>query len=124
MDAKHVVLCFKDRGAGQDCIAIRFSVINMRVDMITADEVAKLLGISRGAVYDLAAPKGPIPCVRFGRRCVRFNRVDMLTHIEACRHIQAVMPTIEKAKMRRVVLRVSEPLNCFDRLGVKTKPKR
>ena len=45
--------------------------------MITAEEVAEMLGISRGAVYDLAAPKGPIPCVRFGRRCIRFKREDI-----------------------------------------------
>jgi hypothetical protein len=29
--------------------------------VITADEVAKILGIRRGAVYDLAAPRGPSP---------------------------------------------------------------
>jgi hypothetical protein len=36
--------------------------------MNTAEDVAEMLGISCGAVYDLVAPKGSIPCVRFGRR--------------------------------------------------------
>jgi len=34
--------------------------------MITADEVAEMLGIIRCAVYDLAAREGPIPYVRLG----------------------------------------------------------
>lgn len=84
-----------------------------------------MLGISRGALYDLAAPKGPIPCVRFGRRCIRFNPEDIQAHIEACRHTQVQMPSIRDAAVRRpaVKLRVSEPLNCFERLGLKVKPK-
>lgn len=38
--------------------------------IITAEEVAKMLDIGRGAEYDLAAPKGSIPCVRLGHRCI------------------------------------------------------
>jgi excisionase family DNA binding protein len=91
--------------------------------MITAEDVAEMLGISRGAVYDLAAPKGPIPCVRFGRRCIRFNGEDVQAHIDACRHTQAVLPVVGKVSMRTVKLAVSEPLNCFERLGIKTRPK-
>jgi hypothetical protein len=33
------------------------------------------------------------------------------------------MPTIEKAKMRTVTLKVWEPLTCFERLGIKKRPK-
>ena len=92
--------------------------------MITAEEVAEILGTSRGAVYDLAAPKGPIPCVRMGRRCIRFNHDDVQAYIEACRCTQAVMPAVKVVRMRSVTLRVSEPLNCFEQLGIKTKPNR
>jgi excisionase family DNA binding protein len=93
--------------------------------MITADDVAEMLGISRGAVYDLAAPKGPIPCVRLGRRCIRFNPEDVQAHIEACRHTQVQMPSIRDPAFGRtpVKLRVSDPLNYFERLGIKTRPK-
>jgi excisionase family DNA binding protein len=93
------------------------------MQIITADEVASMLGVSRGAVYDLAAPKGPIRCVRLGRRCIRFNREDVQAHIEKCRHTQAVSPVIGKLSMRTMRLTVSEPLNCFERLGIKTKAK-
>jgi excisionase family DNA binding protein len=93
--------------------------------MITAEEVAEMMGISRGAVYDLAAPKGPIPCVRYGRRCIRFKREDVQAHIEACRHTQVQMPSIRDPAFGRplVKLQVSEPLNCFERLGLKVTPK-
>lgn len=96
--------------------------------MIDADEVAKMLGISRGAVYDLAAPKGPIPCARFGRRCIRFNAED----VEAFKQRHMVSPVIPhpvtKPPMVTKRLVVSDPLklNCFQRLGLDTrqKPKR
>ena len=93
--------------------------------MITADEVAKLLGISRGAVYDLAAPKGPIPCERFGRRCIRFNLEDVQAHIDACRHTQVQMPSIRSVAFGRpkVKIQVSEPLSYFERQRIKAKPK-
>lgn len=97
--------------------------------MIDADEVARMLGISRGAVYDLAAPKGPIPCARFGRRCVRFNVED----VEAFKQQHMVTPAIphpttKPPKMTTRRLEVSDPLkpklNCFERLGMTLKPKR
>ena len=34
---------------------------------MTADEAAKVLGVSCRLVYQLAAPRGPIPCIRVGR---------------------------------------------------------
>ncbi|WP_426196213.1 helix-turn-helix transcriptional regulator [Massilia sp. DWR3-1-1] len=91
---------------------------------ITAEEVAEMLCISRGAVYDLAAPKGPIPCVRLGRRLIRFKVADVLAHIVACTHSQAAPRINLKMSTRPVVkLQVSNPLNCFERLGIKVKPK-
>ena len=74
--------------------------------MITAEEVADMLGINRGAVYDLAAPKGPLPCVRLGRRCIRFNREDVQAHIEACRHTQVPMPSIRSAAFGRPTVKL------------------
>lgn len=93
--------------------------------MIDADEVAKMLGISRGAVYDLAAPRGPLPCARFGPRCIRFNAED----VEAFKqqHMgNAARPRLDLKLPRPTVrLEVSDPLklNCFQRLGLVTKPK-
>lgn len=91
--------------------------------MITADEVAKILGVSRGAVYDLAAPKGPIPCVRLGRRCVRFNLADVETHIQKCTHTQADTLFSVKVSTKAFKVTVSEPQNCFQKLGIVPKPK-
>lgn len=91
--------------------------------MITAGEVAKILGVSRSAVYDLAAPKGPIPCVRLGRRCLRFNLADVETHIQKCTHTQDNTPLNVKASTKTLKVTVSEPQNCFERLGIVPKPK-
>jgi len=38
--------------------------------MLSVTEAAKRLGVSARTVYDLAAPAGPIPCHRIGRRIV------------------------------------------------------
>ena len=93
--------------------------------MITADEVAKILGISRGAVYDLAAPKGALPCARFGPRCIRFNVED----VEAFKQLHmvsapAVQPRV-KTPLPTRHLEVSDPFrrNYFERMGIPTKPK-
>lgn len=42
-------------------------------DVLSADEVAGLLGISRKLAYD-AASRGEIPCRRIGRRLFRGTR--------------------------------------------------
>lgn len=95
--------------------------------MIDADEVAKILGISRGAVYDLAAPKGPIPCARFGRRCIRFNVEDIESFKRQHMH-QPAPPAASTVRSRLPTLRIkvsslSARANCFERLGIVTKPK-
>lgn len=91
--------------------------------MITAKDVAKMLGISRGAVYDLAAPRGPIPCVRLGPRCMRFNVADIEAHILACTHSQAAPKITLKMPTKPVQIKVREPMNCFEQLGIVTRPK-
>lgn len=47
---------------------------------MTADEVAKLLGISRGQVY-AGASRGEIPHRRVGRRCI-FSRDAILAWLK------------------------------------------
>jgi excisionase family DNA binding protein len=51
---------------------------------LTAREAAALLGISVRAVYDLAAPAGPVPCLRFGR-AVRFEHKDIKSYRDGLR---------------------------------------
>lgn len=93
-------------------------------NLITAEAAAKILGVSRGAVYDLAAPKGPIPCVRLGRRCIRFNQEDVEAHVRKCLHT-LIKITIagDIRSTKSLTAAVSEPLNCFQRRGLAPKPK-
>src|SRR3569832_1568680 len=49
-----------------------------------ATAVAAVLGISSRQVYELAAPCGPIPCLRSGRRGV-FEEADVLEFKQSCR---------------------------------------
>ncbi|MGE0800956.1 MAG: helix-turn-helix domain-containing protein [Lautropia sp.] len=48
----------------------------MTVHLINALEAAARLGISKRMLYELAAPNGPLPCVRIGR-AVRFDPRDI-----------------------------------------------
>lgn len=57
----------------------------MEDETITVANAAKILGISLRAAYELAAPKGPIPCYRYGKKCVRFNSTDIREYKESCR---------------------------------------
>lgn len=50
--------------------------------MLTAEEAAKELGISKRMMYELAAPHGPVPCVRYGAKCVRFKEEDIEAYKE------------------------------------------
>lgn len=91
--------------------------------MLTADELAKMLGISRGAVYDLAAPKGPIQCVRHGRRCIRFCLANVEAYVQSCTHTQVARPQIMPRYIPPIKIKISEPLNCFARRGIVLRPK-
>ena len=51
---------------------------------MTAEEAARMLGVSSRKVYALAAPAGPIPCQRIGRT-VRFTLADIQEYQAQCR---------------------------------------
>lgn len=94
--------------------------------MIDADEVAKILGVSRGAVYDLAAPRGPLPCARFGPRCIRFN-VEDVEAFKKQHMVHQARPKLD-VKLPRPTVRLKielpgERKNVFQRMGISTKPK-
>jgi len=50
---------------------------NAELSLIGVASAAATLGVSQRHVYDLAAPAGPIPCYRIGRR-ILFNQTDLL----------------------------------------------
>jgi len=74
-------------------------------------------------VYHLAAPKGPIPCVRLGRRCIRFDKADIESYLMSCTHTQAAPTPKPSVRTQQVKVVVTKPQNAFQRLGIPTKPK-
>src|SRR5574340_501917 len=52
--------------------------------MLSVKQAAKLLGVSSRTVYDLAAPAGPVPCHRIGRR-ILFSETDIQEYLKSCR---------------------------------------
>lgn len=53
--------------------------------MLTAEQAALQLGISKNALYGLAAPRGPIPCYRLSPRSIRFKEEDIQEYEQSCR---------------------------------------
>jgi hypothetical protein len=51
---------------------------------IQPSAAAIILGVSKRQIYDLAAPGGPIPCFRIGKRIV-FDAKDLQEYKESCR---------------------------------------
>lgn len=90
---------------------------------MNAAQAASMLGVSARHVYDLAAPAGPIPCTRIGRRVV-FDEADILQFKAKCRCAAAASPA--RAAFRPAVAPAgARPLlqAVFRRLGIKPKLK-
>lgn len=92
--------------------------------MLTAKEAADLLGVERRTVYDLAAPHGPIPCYRMGKRCIRFTEEDVAEYLQACRHT-TMTPTIsgDIGSTKLFTVSVSASENCFQKRGLGRRQK-
>ncbi|MFT0547817.1 helix-turn-helix domain-containing protein [Allopusillimonas ginsengisoli] len=63
---------------------MEYGEINM---LISVEQAARQLGIARRTVYDLAAPGGPIPCHRIGRR-ILFSSEDITEYLQSCRYTE------------------------------------
>lgn len=44
-----------------------------------------MLGVSVRQMYNLAAPRGPVPCYQLGPRMTRFKPADLRVYLEACK---------------------------------------
>ncbi len=75
---------------------------------MNAKQVAVILGMSSRAVYALAAPYGPIPCYRIGRRIV-FNEADVVAFKESHRVTQVKVETRIPGPMPTIRLKASDP---------------
>ncbi|MBR8656736.1 helix-turn-helix domain-containing protein [Achromobacter sp. Marseille-Q0513] len=89
---------------------------------ISALEAARLLGVSPRHVYDLAAPDGPIPCYRVGRR-ISFELTDLLEYRQSCRSIatqNAVSTSLNSTA--RLKVRESALVAVFRKHGLEPRP--
>ncbi|MAK54797.1 MAG: hypothetical protein CML17_02935 [Pusillimonas sp.] len=96
-----------------------------RIDMDTTippDQAARILGVSRSKIYDLAAPAGPIPCIRIGRRII-FDMNDLMEYRAQCRYTEKKQAVVSSLSSTAPLKASGSGLeNVFRRLGV--KPKR
>jgi len=84
-------------------------------------QVAEFLGVSKGMVYQLAAPNGPIPCTRIGARVI-FDESDVSDYKASCRVEHVPLPPL---KLRISAARNQRPPGAlsleetFKRMGIK-----
>lgn len=55
--------------------------------LISVTQAASKLGVAQRTIYDLAAPAGPIPCHRIGRR-ILFSPDDLTEYLQSCRYTE------------------------------------
>jgi excisionase family DNA binding protein len=60
---------------------------------MTVIQASEFLGVSRAMVYKLAAPHGPIPCTRIGKRVI-FEESDVSAYKASCRVEHVPMPPL------------------------------
>lgn len=91
---------------------------------MNAAQAAEVLGVSARQVYALAAPAGPIPCTRIGKRII-FDMPDLLAFKESCRCVPA--PKLPRLSISSSPIRVSNPagpsplLKLFEEMGIRPK---
>ena|SRR3989304_3145162 len=89
---------------------------------ITAANAAKMLGVSAGKVYALAAPAGPIPCTRIGKRII-FDQSDVLEYQASCRYIETKRAVAScSTSPARLKADESALQKSFRALGIKPRP--
>lgn len=95
--------------------------------MMNAAQAANFLGISARLIYSMAAPAGPIPCYRIGKR-LSFDEQELQEYKDSCRCVQFKMPTPTLSRTFPK-LKASSPDShglekAFLKFGVKLKRER
>ncbi|OZI38992.1 hypothetical protein CEG14_05500 [Bordetella genomosp. 1] len=92
--------------------------------MMTPAEVAARLRVSPNTVRRLAAPGGPIPCLRLGR-LIRFDSTDIEQYENECRST-SIKAAVDIALNSTVSLPAagSGLRSFFQKNGVRLKPTR
>jgi predicted DNA-binding transcriptional regulator AlpA len=98
------------------------------MELITAEVAAGMLGISKRMLYDLAAPNGPIPCIRYSVKCVRFDLVDVRAYADSCKcEPRDLVKEAGRAYVGSVALKASSPdselLKLYRQAGTAPKPR-
>jgi excisionase family DNA binding protein len=89
---------------------------------MNARQAAAVLGVSARQAYDLAAPNGPIPCTRIGRRVV-FDQADIEEFKAKCRFTETRRAVASALSSTRVSAANESALqSSFRALGI--VPKR
>lgn len=91
--------------------------------MITAQEAAKVLGVSARMMYSLAAPNGPIPCSRYSAKCVRFSPEDLDEYKKSCLHTSIQQKVAGSLSSTRLSITSESALQkLFRKAGIAPKP--
>lgn len=92
--------------------------------LLNVADAAKYLGISQRKMYDLAEPRGPIPCYHLAKRITRFSINDLNAFINKCRYDTFETKSVSVSSSRpRLADSGSELQNSFRRLGIKPKQR-
>lgn len=89
---------------------------------LTVKAASELLGVAPRTMYSLAAPAGPLPCYRVGRRVI-FERDDILEFKASCRSTvirKAVSLSLSSVAVSKAG--ASGLKSAFLALGIKPKP--
>jgi excisionase family DNA binding protein len=95
--------------------------------VLSVQEAADRLGISKRMMYDLAAPRGPVPCYRI-ETAVRFDENDVEDYKQS-RRCEPVKAPEMRLSQRAVRLKMSSPegesglMKLFRRDGLTPKTK-
>ena len=89
---------------------------------MNAKEAAETLGVSDRQVYALAAPAGPIPCYRIGKRII-FDQSDVLEYRKSCQFTE-IKSAVASYSTSRAPLKGKESglQKAFRALGINPKP--
>ena len=89
--------------------------------VMNVSEASELLGVSSRMVYQLAAPTGPIPCYRIGKRII-FDLPDVQEYKRSC--LSTETKNVVRSSLSSTALSPrseSALLSTFQKLGIKPK---
>lgn len=88
---------------------------------MNAQQAAEFLQVSKRYVYTLAAPDGPIPCLRIGRKVI-FDETDLMEFKLSCRSTETKKEAATFSSSRAVSMGAESALQkLFRKRGLEPK---